>query len=138
MNIVRSIVIDKITVNDSFSVRVCKHGLSEYLCCMQSRGSRQSDLDSIEILYNSTIFADIIFLITIQHFIIAKFFVECIAPMSFINNDQIIIRNGRHCIIVTVNYTFYKALHRSYMYFCFLIYFFFIKPFNVVYLIKGH
>ena len=138
MNIVRSIVIDKITVNDSFSVRVCKHRLSENLCCMQSRSSRESNLDSIEILYNSTIFADIIFLITIQHFIIAQFFVERITSMRFINNDQVIVRNRGHCAIFVVYQTFYKALDSSYMYLCFLFNLFFVKTFDIIYLVESH
>ena len=86
-NVVRSIMIDKISVNDCLAVTVVENRITEDCCGMQRRCRSQGDFYGIEILNHHTILANIICFITIEHFCFGKLFIHRISPMRLIDND---------------------------------------------------
>ena len=63
---------------------------------LQSRGCGQSYFYSIEVFNNATIFALIISLVAIKDFCVIHFFVQNIAAVRFVDNDQVVVGNGGH------------------------------------------
>ena len=137
-DIVGRIMVDQITVNDRFTVGIVKDGIAKYLRGMKCRGCGQGNLHCIEIFDDGAVFADIVILVTIEHFRFAHFFVQNVATVCFVDHDQIVVRYRGHGIAFGIENPFDQALYCGNMYLGFLINFLFIQALDVIDGIQGH
>ena len=86
-NIMGSIVIYQIAVNDSLTVRIVKNGFSEYLGGMQRRCCSQRNFHGVKVLNDGTVFADVVILVTVEHLGFAHFLIQNISTVCFVNHD---------------------------------------------------
>ena len=86
-NIMRSIVIYQIAVNDSLTVGIVKNGFSEYLGGVQRRCCSQRNFHGVKVLNNGTVFADVVILVTVEHLGFAHFLIQNISTVCFVNHD---------------------------------------------------
>ena len=133
-DIVRSIVIHKVAVDDSLTIGVVENGFSENLSGMKSGCCCQGNFYSIEVFDDCTILTDIVILIPVKHLCLAHFFIQDVATVCLINNNQIIIADRRHGIPFWIKNTLYKTLYGCNMDLCFSIN---ILVFQALYVING-
>ena len=138
LNTVGRVMINQITVNNSLAIRIVEDRFPENLRRMQRRGSCQSHLDGIKILNYRAILADIVILVAVEHFCFAHFLVQDISAVRLVNDYQVIIRHGGHCLTFGIEDAFSKALHRGNMYLRFAVNFFIVQALDIVDGIKGH
>ena len=86
-NIMRSIVIYQIAVNDSLTVRIVKNRLSEDFGSVQRRCCSQRNFHGIKVLNDGTVFADVVILVTVEHLGFAHFLIQNISTVCFVNHD---------------------------------------------------
>ena len=132
-DIVWRIMIYQITVNHGFTVGIVEDRLAKDFGCVECRGRGQGNLHCIEIFDDGAVFADIVILVTVEHFRFAHFFVQNVASVRFVHHDQIIVSNGGHSIVFGIENPFDQALYCSDMYLGFLIDFLFIQTLDVIY-----
>ena len=136
--LVRSVMIYKIAFDNSFTVGILKHRLTKNFSSLQCRSCGQRNLHSVKVLNNRAILALIVCLITIKQLIVTHFFVENIAAMRFINDNQVIVGDCRHRIFRIVQEVLYHALNRCYLNTGLLINNPVFKLLDVINVIKGH
>ena len=86
-DIVWRIVIYQIAVNDSLTVRIVKNRLSEDFGSVQRRCCSQRNFHGVKVLDDGAVFADIVILVTVEHFRLAHFFVQNISTVCFVNHN---------------------------------------------------
>ena len=132
------IVVNQITVDDSFAVGIVKNRLAKDFGGMECRGCSQSDFYGVKIFDDGTVFADVVILVTVEHLGFAHFLVQNIPAVSLVDHNQIIVSNRGHGIAFGIEDALYKALYRSDMYFRFSVDFLFIQALDIVDGIQGH
>ena len=96
LDAMRGIMIDEITVDHSFTVRVIEDRFPENLRRVQRGRSGQSYLDGVKVFDDCPVFTDIIILIAVEHFRFAHFLVKDVSAVSLVHNNQIIVGNRGH------------------------------------------
>ena len=132
------IVVNQITVNNGFTVGIIENRFSENLGGVQCGSCSQRNFHSVKILNDGAVFADIVILVTVEHFGFAHFLVQNVSTVCLIDHNQIVVSNGGHGITLGIEDTFDKALYRSDMYFRFSVNFLFIQALDIVDGIQGH
>lgn len=114
--LVRGLVIHQKTVDHRFTVGVVEDRLAEYLCGLERRGGCQRYLDRPEIVDDLAVFALVVALVAVELLIIAHLPVKDIAPMGLVDDDQVIVGDGRHGIAAFIVLdAFDHALHGGHM-----------------------
>ena len=131
-------MVNKISVNYCFTIRVVKDGLAEYLGCVQGRCCCETNFHSVKVFYNRTILTYVIVLIAIKHFSIAHFFVEDVSAVCFVYNYEVIVRHGGHSVTLEADNTLNKALHSGNLYLGFTVDFLIRQALYVIDFIKAH
>ena len=99
---------------------------------MERRGCGQSNLHSIEILDDSTVFTDIVILVAIEHLRFAHFPIQNVSTMCLIDYNQIIVGNRWHGVTFGIKNALYEALNCCDMYLGFFVDLLFIQTLDVV------
>ena len=128
----------KITFDNSFTICILKYRLTKNLGSLQCRSCGKCNFYSIKVFNDGAIFTLIICLIAIKQLIFSHLFIQNVSAMCFIDNNQVVIRNCRHCIFCVVQNTLYHTLNSCNMYTGFFINFLIFKPLDIINLIKRH
>ena len=90
----RFVVVEK-AIDYGLPIRVGEDGLAENVGGMERGRRGQADLDRIEMLQDPAVLGDIVSLIAEAEITIRHFAIEQIAPMTFIDDHEIILVNRR-------------------------------------------
>ena len=131
-------MINQITVNDGFSVGIIENRFSEDLGGVQCGSCSQRNFHSVKILDDGAVFADIVILVTVEHFGFAHFLVQNVSTVCLIDHNQIVVSNGGHGIAFRIEDAFNEALYGCDMNFCLSVNFLFLETFDVVDRIESH
>ena len=131
------IMVHEITFDDRFPVGVFKDRLTEDLRRLQGRRRRQADLYGIKIIQRIAVLGLKVFLVRKHRLFIRHIPVKDIAPVGFIGDDQVVIGNGGHRLIITIEKALDQTLHRGNLQFRLLIERSVIKSLYVIELVQG-
>ena len=93
-DIVGLVLVAQETIYHCFTVGIGKYGVPEYFNRLQRRCGREPDLHGIKIVDHHLVLAEVIAFIPVQDLRIGHLFIEQIAPVGFIDDDEVILTDG--------------------------------------------
>ncbi len=98
------LMIDQPAVDNRFPIRICVDGETKDFGSVRGRRSGKADLDSIKIIDDAAVFAQVVALVAIGQFIFTQFAIQCVAAMGFIHDDAIVLPNAG-------GWVFFRGVH---------------------------
>ena len=135
--IMRGIVIDQIALDDSLAVGVFEDRLAEDLRGLERGRRRQRNTDRVKVFNDAAVFALVVELVTIKKLILAHLFVEDIAAVRLVDDDQVIVCDSGHGILIVIQDAFDHALDRGNLDAGLLVDALIVQLFDVVDIVQG-
>ena len=131
-------MIHQIPLDDCFPIGVLENRLAENLGGLKSRGSGQSDFHRIEILDHAAVFALVVSLVSVEKFGISHLFIQKVAPVGLVYDNQVIVVDRGHGFSIIVENTLYHPLYGSNLDTGLSLNLFIFQPFDVIDVRQGH
>ena len=138
MEIVGSVVIHQIPLDNRFTVGVLENRLAKNLGGLEGRGSGQSNFHRIEILNHAAVFALVVPLVPVEKFGVSHLFVQEVAPVGLVYDNQVIVVDCGHGFSIIVENTLYHPLYGSNLDAGLSLNLFIFQPFDVIDVRQGH
>ena len=139
VELVRSVVVHKIAVDDGLAVHVGEDGRAEDFRGLERGRSREGNLHRAEVLDDFAVFALVVALVAVELFLVGHFLVEYVAAMSLVHDDEVVIGDrGAGFAVFAVEDAFHHALNRGDVDAGFFVDAFFFEALHAVDIREGH
>ena len=135
---VRSVVVHQIALDHGLAVGVLEHGLSKNLRGLQGRRSGQRNAGRVEVFDDCAVLALVVQLVAVEDFRVAHLLIEDITTVGLIHDDEVVVGDSRHGVVIVIDDTFDHALHGGDLDAGLLVDGLIFQTLDIVYIVQSH